>query len=711
MNALQNENRHVFASWPASLKTLACAVLVSSFTLSQNAVALVTTPTTPPLTPEQMEMVNAAIDRLFSQVETAIPEAVQATEVTEQESPPLLGAILLGTLGSVYAGVKTRQAWENLKADHRSHLPEGWQMLIDPDPAALAYSDCLKGLRVCYVLQPNGQFVSWDLNSPSAGPREVIEKLKRFHQSMREQVQRMLDENSYWQHIRNGEIDPNMDLLTWLARGKPLLNTPFGGTHSSAAIEEWRRVESQPKFLTAQKFGTTIYFLASADHREGVPEIPNDTKAVVLALGGSGSARGNGSAFMRNAQSMPNGVAMVSMDYPFHGRGPQDRRYEDADTFLGMITGAIDYYKQRGLPVFLLGHSFGCYVIQEILSRQPDLIQGAIMLSPGGNQIPGLLAHYEAFRFSPEWDRFINEHHIVMAASADRWAEGMDGSGGMGGRFSSGRSTDPIPTHAPVVVVRGENDPWSTSDLARAIAARFENGTFVELEGEDHVSVLKAEVKNKSFIAQKMAQMIESTTSVRLPTSKRKTSAAEKLIAFSEHSGLFRRYLIRAGISDVATVTEDQAAIILKRWTDDHSQGILVLARERIALLQYYGVYRALDYIDAHPEATAMDLFKAVNEEIILFGPELDEDRAWDVFGGPGLLSLTPEKRLATEKFLRAVREISEKPADQITQQERSKLVDLVIAPLRYRVRTTYNQILAFNRYIALGTQSFLPTE
>src|SRR4051812_40926856 len=69
-------------------------------------------------------------------------------------------------------------------------------------------------------------------------------------------------------------------------------------------IESWRRMQSQPAYLTEKKFGTTIYSLAASDTFPQARELPTRSKALVIAFGGSGSVRGNGSAFMRNATSL-----------------------------------------------------------------------------------------------------------------------------------------------------------------------------------------------------------------------------------------------------------------------------------------------------------------------------------------------------------------------------------------------------------------------
>jgi len=97
-----------------------------------------------------------------------------------------------------------------------------------------------------------------------------------------------------------------------------LIKATKGPDQTPEKIEEFRKVHSQPVYLKRSKFGTNIYYLASTEHSPRAGEIPTSTKSIVIALGGSGSAGGNGSAFMRNATSLRGyGISMIAMDYPF----------------------------------------------------------------------------------------------------------------------------------------------------------------------------------------------------------------------------------------------------------------------------------------------------------------------------------------------------------------------------------------------------------
>ena len=314
---------------------------------------------------------------------------------------------------------------------------------------------------------------------------------------------------------------------------------------------------------------------------------------------------------MRNATSLRGyGISMIAMDYPFTGNGPRDRRYHTSSEFLKMIKEAVDYYKQFNVPVYLLGHSFGCYVIQEMLAQYGDIVSGAFMLSPGGNQTPDLLQHYLDFRFSPDWQAFIESHGIEMDNKAERWAEGKDGKQGVGGQFTSGRSTGAIQTKVPVVVIRGENDPWSTEGLAREIAGRFENGTFIPLAGATHQSVLTVRNGKEAFITLILVQTIEAATGIKLPKSKQKVSAKEKVLSYAQHSDLFRENLKRRGIADVNALTETEAAQVLERWEKEDIQLISDYAKKRMATLNSFRFFEALDYLVLNPAPSDEEFYK-----------------------------------------------------------------------------------------------------
>lgn len=79
------------------------------------------------------------------------------------------------------------------------------------------------------------------------------------------------------------------------------------------------------------------------------------------------------------------GIAVHGLDMRGHGRSPGPRAYverwdeyvDDLDAFVGWVAE-----RERGLPIFLLGHSLGGLISLDYATRRPSRLAGVIVSAP-----------------------------------------------------------------------------------------------------------------------------------------------------------------------------------------------------------------------------------------------------------------------------------------------------------------------------------------
>ena len=190
------------------------------------------------------------------------------------------------------------------------------------------------------------------------------------------------------------------------------------------------------------------------------------------------------------------------------------------------------------------------------------------MASPAGFQSPGLLAHYLAFRRSPAWISFTATNAIEWDRVAEVWGEGRRGDGGIGGLFESVHHVGPIQTKTPVWLMVGRNDPWSTEDLVRELAGRFQKHRLVMVDGAGHTQVLtcKEGKRKKTLITLLFAEMAESL-GIPLRETKRPQEEASMLLALHQRAQLFRDWLVKREITLEQILAEEALARkVYKEW-------------------------------------------------------------------------------------------------------------------------------------------------
>lgn len=420
---------------------------------------------------------------------------------------------------------------------------------------------------------------------------------------------------------------------SWLAlaeEGESLLDE---GT--TDLVNELRIALSTPPYMVRDAFDTRFYFSPHLDSHPLIPEMSRSTKGIVIALGGAGG-QGSAAAFMANASGLArHGIALISFDYPFHGHGPRRETFKERTYFLNYVLSIIDHLTGRLAqseagpqpefpPVVILGHSFGNTLIQELLTMRPRLAQAVFLVSPAGYQTPGLLKHYQNFRFSPtRWEEFVRASGFRVNREGALWEEGTDGAGGMYGEFQANRGTGIIDTPIPVFVVAGAPDPdvlarkalardpilmewlvstypepviakalenpsllaelvaeepsilhklgcggdaWSTPKLLEEVTGRFPNGKLIVVPGASHHSIFAVREGPERFINNRIVEFFRSTTGQVLERTKRGDDPRVRTLTLYRVE-IFRRWFDSMGYK-LPTENSDRSQYdaILKEW-------------------------------------------------------------------------------------------------------------------------------------------------
>ena len=342
-------------------------------------------------------------------------------------------------------------------------------------------------------------------------------------------------------------------------------------------LKEHHSIAAFPPFSRLQKFNTFVYFPTNSSHLKNYPEIPASSQAILISMTGSGGENISGKNFMRVAKRMQQwGVAQVSFDYPFHGEGPRDGKFNHVHQFRKMLFQIIKHYKKTGLPVILQGHSFGALVVQDLLYHSPDLVDGAVVTSPGGNVTPELLEKY-LIEFPPgQQAEVMKGFKWKFDPVSDKWAEGLNGKTGVAGQMLSNKAGVKVKNRVSVRILAGDQDPYSNPDLIEAFAQRFANASYEIFPGYGHVDVNEAKGLREKAPMDAVLDLIEAKTGQKLELSRDAViNSDEVFLYFLENSEGFQIYL-----SEIEKISLSKAwnlygnknllAIesLLKRWSE-----------------------------------------------------------------------------------------------------------------------------------------------
>jgi len=344
-------------------------------------------------------------------------------------------------------------------------------------------------------------------------------------------------------------------------------------------LDELQNAFSESVGLSEKKFGTTIYYVPQANPLLDFPELDRGAKAVVIALGGAGLETASGQTFMQDARVFKRyGVSVVSLDYPFHGSGPTERKYFNVQDFKKMLFEIIKHYKSAGKPVYLLGHSMGPAVIQELLYDSPDLVQGAIMLSPGGKTSALLLKHYQE-------QSALGLTQKERGEDAKVNLEGEQWSAAMGRDFKANKAAR-MKTQRPVLVIAGDHDSWSTPEILEDMVSRYPNASLEIVPDAGHL-LFKVRGKTEKLFTERVLSFIEAHEGFTLK--KAETRALPDTLRFQyyyENSSMMRAWFTTQHVLLRSCLVDEHVAQgILSRWFFDLKSYLHDLAANKIGIL------------------------------------------------------------------------------------------------------------------------------
>lgn len=211
-------------------------------------------------------------------------------------------------------------------------------------------------------------------------------------------------------------------------------------------------------------------------------------------------------AWEPQAEALAGTHRVVAVDMPGHGGSsplPERARLPDFVAWAGQVVQAL------GLgPVNVAGHSMGALVAAGLAVEEPGLVRRLAVLNAVFRRSPearaAVLARAEAIAAGEAGEeaplsRWFGDPAADRAARARvaAWLAGVDRAGYAAAyrAFAQGDDTYAARWPAiacPVLVLTGAEDPNSTSDMARAMAAAAPQARLVVVDGHRHMVGLTA---------------------------------------------------------------------------------------------------------------------------------------------------------------------------------------------------------------------------
>lgn len=161
----------------------------------------------------------------------------------------------------------------------------------------------------------------------------------------------------------------------------------FNNDRDFLATLQQREIFGQVRTLFSEKYQTQLYFTGTArpNAKGEIPIFDKNAKAVFILFHGSGTMKSSGRNYIVNMNTLANlGFSAVSVDLPFHAKGPRGEEFNKANYFMEWVRKIVLDAKKAGIPVVLGGHSFGPDVALEYVTRYPKDVDAVVALSPAG---------------------------------------------------------------------------------------------------------------------------------------------------------------------------------------------------------------------------------------------------------------------------------------------------------------------------------------
>jgi pimeloyl-ACP methyl ester carboxylesterase len=211
-------------------------------------------------------------------------------------------------------------------------------------------------------------------------------------------------------------------------------------------------------------------------------------------------------AWYPQIDELSSGFRVISVDMPGHG----DSTALDEEAGLQQfVAWAIEFIEALGAgPVNLAGHSMGSLIAAGVAVTRPDLIRRVAILNgvyrrtaEARDAVLQRAAELRSGTIDVETPlkRWFNaeEAQRIAAQKVESWLRAVDLAGYATAytAFAKGDEVYADGWHTiacPALVLTGSDDPNSTPEMARQMAAAAQNGTAVVIENERHMVNLTA---------------------------------------------------------------------------------------------------------------------------------------------------------------------------------------------------------------------------
>lgn len=111
--------------------------------------------------------------------------------------------------------------------------------------------------------------------------------------------------------------------------------------------------------------------------------IPNDLRKIVIYCHGFGESKDR---IQEHAHLLnQNNIGIIGFDFPCHGEDKNSDHYYNLNNSLSYLKQVIDYAKKYGVPISLMGSSFGGYIILSLINKTNEYFDKVFLKFPAVN--------------------------------------------------------------------------------------------------------------------------------------------------------------------------------------------------------------------------------------------------------------------------------------------------------------------------------------
>lgn len=190
---------------------------------------------------------------------------------------------------------------------------------------------------------------------------------------------------------------------------------------------------------------------------------------------------------------------VIAPDMPGHG---QSRLMEGVETLADYATAIAQVLDQQPVPALVIGHSMGAMIALELAIRMPQKVSGVAALNAVFRRSPKAAAAVKARANSldgittpdptPTLTRWFGAKPSAARTSCEKWLRTADPKGYKQAYTAFANADGPrkdalTALACPALCVTGAQEPNSTPQMSRAMAAQAPLGQALIIEGAAHM--------------------------------------------------------------------------------------------------------------------------------------------------------------------------------------------------------------------------------